>query len=286
MRHSRPRVVFVLASFLLGMQPMAAPATPSGVVVLRGVNKFTASSAMSVLVELRRPTAVPADLAITYDGDGRVQGYVMIKQGVPVSEAPRLESQTLGQCSTRGCHSRRHDDIFTSGTNFGRKLPAGTYRLYLIADHAPVTVKIRLDDVKGTTSTRPSQPYKLAVRTLNPRSDLTPTHNVYSAGDFRPAAHKGALIGFVGLWLSGPAGTIGAAGDCFYRESNQQQGHSFAPGCPTGDSTGPWVFSGSDSRGNLFATTTDWDSPSGLGVWFASGSIIKRYGAVGFWMTP
>lgn len=45
-------------------------------------------------------------------------------------------------------------------------LPAGDYRLYLIADGGPVTIRLRLNGLKGVTAVTPTVPATVDIESL------------------------------------------------------------------------------------------------------------------------
>lgn len=272
---------------VIGAMLTPVPAAPavSKAHLLKGQTRVTASKTSSVLIRFPKKVRFSKDFIANFSGDGRVRGFVLLKEGRYGQEAkrPLIQGISVGRCSERACRAARDDFNFTFGWNVGRGL-TGTWRLLVIADGAPVTVTLDLKGVAGSQRLSPARREKAEIRTLTPSVHESGTNTIYSAGDFTNLMR--ADLGLVGLWAEG--GPYGSSwfGDCIYEEGSTppQEGLAFMPGCPTSDGS-QWMHgSPSLGTGGFVFTSSRHCCPAGLGGWYATASAVKNYGGIGLWL--
>ncbi len=262
--------------------PISAAPNISEIHDLTGVTNFTAPTTSSTLIRIPRGVDFE-NLRPSYEGDGRVLGFIIRKTGEYEQEGyrPVMENVTVGQCTKRGCKAR---DGFSFTVCFcnEKDLP-GVWELYVVADGAPVTVSFKIKGMQGHSSVRVSDPVTAEVATLKPRFQESDEHRIYSAGEFTRL--KRADFGLVGLWVIGDPHVATAFGECIYYGSGRLPDDvAFTPGCPTADGEA-WAHPDPDAgRGGVIFTSAVFDNARGLGGWYATASTVQRYGAVGFWI--
>lgn len=179
-------------------------------------------------------------VAIT--GGGRVAGVVLERLGRGPEAV--LVALNYNACGTKGCKPVAVFQ-FVDGTSSGPPshtgdkqivLPAGTYRVVLVADGAPVKVRL---DVAGLVESVTVQPGRESGTTFHKITDVTktpvPAGFTYSGGRTYPATSGGAFVGFQELYRTNP-GAAAVIGTCvIFGEA--PPANAYAPGCPTGDRT-------------------------------------------------
>lgn len=209
--------------------------------------------------------------SLSIRGDGRVAGFILLHQA---TKHPRgLIGVAFRVCDQPACKKGWSGWLTTMVIPIGLKppekgltfdMPAGDYRAYVIADGAPVDVRLELQDVKGATGIAPMHPVGSAVGV---DAAPEPIKNFFTAGSTFDLKGRGlAVQAFVerhGL------GTIDLYNDCLYegvpglpeeiaftpacRAAGAQMGSGFGFGIP------PLVTSGGSGsysiRPNLKAGT-------------------------------
>lgn len=276
-----------VAVLALLMAVLSAPASSArslgpSIPELTGLTRFTALDTATTLVRI--PQGVNFDnLRVSYEGRGRVKGFMMRRTGSYEQEGfrPVMEDATIGACTRRGC---KGDEGFRFPTCYWQEkdLP-GVWHLYVIADGAPVTVTFAIKGRSGESEFRVTEPVTSEIRTLRPRLEESDGHRIYSAGDF--TSLERADWGLVGLWTIGDPHLATAMGECiYYGRERVPEEIAFAPGCPTADG-GPMVFPDADAgRGGVIFTSSAFDNPRGLGGYYVTAATVQRYGAVAFWI--
>jgi hypothetical protein len=199
-----------------------------------------------------------------------------------------------GWCNEHACSAKPRTATPFS-FNFGRYLPAGTYRLYQVAD-GPMKLTIRMDSLEGSMRARPSDPVESDVRMLR-QTAAAPGSTVYSAGEFTPLRDQKADFAAMGMWIHASPHTVSGYGECFY-EPEMLYGQilprdlAFAPNCPTGDNL--WTDGYPQYQISTHEDVTEKEVHfsisyagavvSGVGGWFDSVSAVDDFGMVGLWV--
>lgn len=179
-------------------------------------------------------------VAIT--GRGRAAGVVLERLGGGPDAV--LAALNYNACGTKGCKPIAVFE-YVDGTRSGPpsdagdnkiSLPAGTYRVVLVADGAPVKVRLKLSGLDESVTVHPRRESGTAFHKI---TDITetrlPAGFTYSGGRTYPPTSGGAFIGLQELYRTTP-GAASVAGTCvIYGEA--PPANAYAPGCPTGDRT-------------------------------------------------
>jgi hypothetical protein len=271
---------------VLGVLAAAVPLSPGSAappdefVTLRGVSRFTTTEPRSMLVRFPRPIEV-ADLHLDYNAAGRVSGVVLSKVGdyPDESQRPVMEDVTIGRCSTPGCKARRGMSV-----QFGFNVVEldGLWRLTVIADSAPVTATVGLEDVPGFSATRMRTPAAAEIRTLEPSLWSEDGNHVVSAGGFSDVTRSD--LGMVALWLEGDRDMATGYGACMYEERPlYPKEAAFAPGCPLGARYNATEY-GKGGEGGVVFSAGSLNRTDGLGAWYSTTAEVSRHGAVALWL--
>lgn len=287
----KARVVALAATLsLLGaiLPGSTSVAKPQDVFVIDSSTRFTASKTSMMRVRFRHPVKT-ADLHSHIRGNGRLYGYLMRKVGDygdtrgPKQEGTRpfIRAVTTGQCTKPGCRAK-HDRFFLETRyNVGNKV-AGLWDFYIVADGSPVSVTLKIEGSKSQKSVRVSGPVISEMRTLTPRVHETATNTIYSAGDFSKL--KEPDFGAIALWTIGAPHGATAYGAChFRRQESVPEEVRLVPGCPLGYGS-PAVWPAPGDRGGIVTVSRMDSTTRGLNGWYATTSVVERYGAVGLWI--
>ena len=259
------------------------------VVTLGKTTRFLATHHSQVKV--RRPEDVSLrDMKSRIDGGGRVAGYALTDWTQdPEQGSVLVQSFIMNRCLEPGCPPAEQPlrIRWAEGVKNGT-IPAGTYRLYVVADEAPVVVTFRDPHLRGSYTARlEGEPVGVDLRTLPMSSTSTSDGTVFSAGDFT-SLDPGRGLGLLGLWALGSPYAAGAFGNCFYFDETlaPRRDTAFVPGCPAGWSPSryPAIPAPPGEEGGLIYTSTHHRLPLGIGGWAASGATLKSFGAVGLWL--
>jgi hypothetical protein len=246
----------------------------------------------------------PATVATTFDstpdlevkGRGRFVGFALVPDDpeVPVLLGGRLPKSSgnfhllmpiLGQ-------------IFHSGILqlYGERttMPAGDYRLYLLPDGAPATVRLTLRGLTGRTILRPSSPARYVLETPEVYSpEQTP--NYYSAGTVAALDSRGLI--FQALWVRLNAHLEGIYHFCWYDKAELEEQITtqvvppqvqYGPGC-----AGPGGGLTEDRRVDLEPHVKLYyegvaplpKGDYGQGFYFATASVVRKVGHVTMWLS-
>ncbi len=205
----------------------------------------------------------------------------------PLGSGPTVGAFDINRCSEPGCKGTRDRFIIKRTANTSDGLTAGVYRLYVVADQAPVRFVFQIPALEGKTIIRPADDTAVEIRTLTPRIQESGTRTVYSAGDYTRLERLNEGFGFLGLWVRGDNHLGTGFGSCYYYGgiADPPQEAAFLPGCPTGHST-PHMsqLTGPGQKGGIIFTSFNWEFPSGIGGWYASISEVRAAGAVALWL--
>lgn len=211
-------VVAVFAGALF--RPISAPADEERLPVLRRINVI--AGAESGYVRVRVPTNSELDLSsevaslggpnenISISGGGRFIGIALVQEDSSGAWTGNVRlAGTLNRCSRPGCVSKTPLQLATGSS----RLPKGVYRLYLIADGAPVTVKFSLDGPTGETTLRPDQHARTTIGSPRP-AFLADAVGYFSGGRTYEVRSRSLMLS--AMWTT-TARTGGVYSACMYR---------------------------------------------------------------------
>jgi hypothetical protein len=165
------------------------------------------------------------------------------------------------------------------------RLPARTYRLYLITD-GQVTIPVRLRGPSGKAAVSIQHPAKLVVKQLTPRLQVTAAQTAYVAGASGTLTTNG--MEYVAMWVFGAAHVAGYYGDCFY-ERPPESPLAYGPGCPGAPAAeGPTtlVQFGAPYGYLLEGSSIGWQAGTpALGTYYVTAAVPELVGSMGFWLS-
>jgi hypothetical protein len=278
----RTRAFLGLAAAIIAIvaaSPVNAAAPPPP--VIRGTTVWTGTRTASMVVRLPKPVHLSiGDIAI--QGGGRVYG-VMIED-YPAATKAAASLLGFGMCLKAGCTPLVSDDrsgcvcvrdgdqvSLTEGT-----FPAGVYRVFLIADGAPVTATIRWPGLAGTVRLTPTGAVRSALLMPPPSQSAPDAAPVaYAAGATYTAGRSGAYVLFVTWKRELAPSEPGVISQCLY--AGRPPAGSVPPyqqPCAGGSRNAPWAV------GN---TATDESGPLGVGSGYVSSLSGVSAFAQGTW---
>ena len=242
-----------------------SPATarsPVDRVTLGGVNVISGDSITGMSVRIPEPVTVEGDPFsnddVSYSGPGRVVGLALVEQGVPLRRAFELVSVRWSYCGEPGCPPDPDDvaEITTSSDFRGKRweIPAGDYRLYLIADGKPVEVTLKLHGLDGSTDLHPGD--LVGGRIAAPDATVPePTRHLFLGRANPVTMHMPGLLidGNTSGYVTGPSAN--AQGSCFWRGRGEEDLFQSTPG--------PHCYDFAERGGRSWSTST-----LGGGWWF------------------
>ncbi len=283
------------------------------------VNVLNGSSTGYVKVALPRPVtidsgepnepgnAINADITVT--GNGRFVGVALVQDPYPGARDARrffLAGRFAG-CDEAGCKPTDNSietmyDLQQDAADTLR-LEAGNYRLYLIADGAPVRATIHLHGLSGRRSLEVTEPADLDLQTPPSRVDTDAGGGrLWSAG----SSFAGGQVGFSMSWLEIEAEDFSGmeVGICQYNAIEPPPAHiAYGPHCslltPFLGSGGEFSFD-SDMRADTFSTLASFGyhdnddgttgvpnmrGQHGLGAWVRSPSTFEVRPLRSFFLT-
>ena len=299
-------LVVLTSAAVVGAAPQErASAGSSEVVTLGRVNVIegTASATINVVVPKKatfdltlrpyRPEGPTRGMSVT--GAGRAVGIALTPPppvyGLLFGTPRFLVSGRFGECNEPGCDPGRDVVNFQQPFVFPGQaertrhtLSPGKYRLQLIADGAPVRIRLVLEGLKGRTHITPTAPGSVDLKTPTVRASYLGGPSYFAAGDTFAGGRRGVALSF--LSVRGPKGPLYSSyGMCgFYRdEVDVPDSAAYGPQClarPGQIVTGSWndarrfdvVFYQGYAQSDLPPT----DLSRGHGVWFESPNPTSR----------
>lgn len=273
--------------------PGAAAAPTEARVTLAGTTRMTGSRTTSAPVRIPRtlrlePSQFKQSLRIS--GAGRAIGFVLVQEGRPATARTMISAMRLSFCGRPGCSDP--EPLLTAAARTAEDkgrlvIPAGHYRMYLIADGRPATVAVRLPGLSGSAWLRPTRPATPGVQTPVVAQSFQQGENQHlqSGGvefDLRATHGLGlfAIQADTRYWLGGGAGV------CVYDGPPPAAPLAYAPGCPVASAHMgyPDLFQnlfGIDLK-RAYLSYTDWSGPGrkALGGYFTAAGEARNVTAV------
>lgn len=308
MRASRFALLIALAPALLGQG--LGPTAPSSVaaaevqrVTLAGTNIIEGSQPS--VIHVRIPEDVTVDMrlspyrvkgpnrSVMLQGDGRLVGVALTSMP-PVGAVPNsrfLLSGRLGTCGRSGCSPGENIVNFQWPSRYPgqdgprrHELVAGDYRLFLLADGAPVRIRLKLQGLGGRVHISPRDPAMLDLETPRPDVAHLDGPSYFSAGGVFEAGRRGLAVSL--LSLLGPKDSVYSAYGMCGRQGSVSVpigDPAYGPYC-SGAATGGWVGTWNES-GRFDVTFLQGYDESDLppadgtrthGVWVKSHNALSR----------
>lgn len=206
---------------------------------------MTVSGSRSAQAVVQLPTAARLSVdasrtseQVVVSGSGPLVGVVL--EQLDSAEPVTLMAFSASSCDDRGCATEEGFEYVSSTrpmpTPEGVEsvlLPAGRYRVVLVADGAPVTVRLELDGLQGPLEVQPRDATAVTVDEVpNQVGGLGPQDLAFSGG-LQRSADSELLVLFRELYRTSP-GAAGAYGTCAVH-GQEPPGGLYTPRCTTAD---------------------------------------------------
>lgn len=240
-------VVACLAALVVVAPSDAVGAVRRARSAMAGTTTISGSKTSAIRVTIPRDATIsnPAfkgkDVAV--DGKGRFAGFALIEDGyAELNDAGRFDSspddgvalfggRIGGEAPTNEflfSYGKHHPAVGTDAV-----VPAGDYMLYLIADGNPISVKIKLHGLPGTTRLRLNQSVDFALKTPAPDLGGNGATQVYSAGATAEIKDNAGLL-FMAVSERRTAHVNSTYQFCTHYGRPEPHGFplAYGPGCP------------------------------------------------------
>lgn len=231
------------AAFAVMVALASAPASAGSTPLLAGATTVSGTRSASMLVRIPRAVDIGdvyADFRL-HAPRGRIAAVLLKKTGP--WDAPFAQTIHHGFCVERGCASPLPNAggayVWAPGSTNGLsgRLPAGTYRLYLVADGARVTATLRLRGLAGSTRLTPRGPIRASFVAPKPTvAEPASGPSLFAGGSTHTTPSTGG-INDTRLWKVLPtAVSHSAVGACVY-DGKPPKGGTVPPyqmPCPDG----------------------------------------------------
>lgn len=308
---------FMASAFVYG-PVVTAEARAEDRVTLAGRNVITGSRTAHVPVRVPRPTTIDVreslrraggpNPSIAVKGNGPFVGIVLT-QDEPDEADPLLVAGRFHECAGPACPRGRApinhvypaagEEIGGSKTPPNLRVPAGDYRLYLIADEGPAQVTVRLSGLPGTRLVAPRVEAPGITRRPEVRKDINTGGAYYGAGWDFMGGRNGIWVGMLQFRSENYAGEYGA---CRYKgpaPPPEQIAYGVQCGAltatPIGDGARVDVAAGdADTDRFTLKAMFSWDGSSlppnprghyGAGLWYRSSVPVQRPTSQAFYLS-
>jgi hypothetical protein len=257
---------------------------------LGAINVISGSQSSSMLVRLRAPATLRqpefSKTSVATEGSGDLVGFALAQEPFDFDKsaaviAARMPSKSGGSpILSLGFRLRE--------SSKGYHLPAGTYRLYLLADGPAAKVTFQLKGVTGTQNLRPSKPAEAVIKTPNIRPSAE-IQNVYTGGADYRLSNSGILFNHLSVTHEAHAASVSQF--CYSAGAPEpaENPAPYAPGCPSTNQkaifTTPATYvttspSEVDFYSGALASAGEW----GQGFSYESGGIVDSIGFAALWL--
>ena len=223
------------------------------------------------------------DGAIEIEGQGPFVGFVLTED-LPERDGRLILAGRLHREPSPSNTFRLFGGVDHPG--FDGTLPAGNYRLYVLATGSPVVVTLRFPELAGWVDVTPSTPNGFDSRSLEPRIWEEGGRLVYSAGEDGELRTRGLLL--ASIWINATDHTATDYGFCIHHGPSDPA--SFLPECPHPEEDN-WAFGPlievPPRATNVSGALVFRGQPPGtygLGAWYATVSQVSSTGSVVFWL--
>ena len=277
---------------------------------LRGTNIIQGSQTSMMRVHIPTDATVAQTVrifregpssSVSVNGKGRVIGVILIRESPDGSVdvgSDYFMSGRMGECEEIACDPDGAVVNFQTPFRFRggegphrHTIAAGDYRLYLLADGSPVTVRLKLEGLQGTQLLTPkvAAPFDLKTPTQHIAQFGGPSH--VAAGDTFEAGRIGIVVSMMSVY--GPKTPIPSAyGVCGYRGASTYMpppqaafgAHCFATGLggfisgyqDAGRFTFTWMHRYGESA------FPPYDGTMGQGVWLTTPNPVDSFASQTF----
>lgn len=281
----------ILAAVTQGLPIHAAGATASAPrrIELGRKNVITGQGPTMARVRLTEPATisnllVPGREDVTVTGRGPLVGFALVEE-TPSWDGISLVGGRLPRRSGLGNFYFSPSGLDNTAATV--TLPAGDYRLYLLAGQRPVEVSFVLKGLTGRVRLAPKIPVRYEVATPEARL-VDGTNNVYGSGADGTLSSTGLLFDF--LWVKHSAHANTQYQFCLY-EGGERGAAPYSPGCPAFDDEdnvvlGDGVVGAGDYTSFFYGGGVPF-APNRYGQGFAmeSAAAVEEVGYLGMWLS-
>jgi hypothetical protein len=188
---------------------------------------------------------IPANAVLSWDrvsvtGNGRFPGIVLRRVRSTYHAPYSLFVNRFNMCfSGPGCAPKNpKNHFFWQGpepemSNERALLPRGYYQLYLFADGAPVTVRLTISGLSGSTKLTPTRRFPYSIESPAPTIPNDPATLYYSGGlTHRWGGAAAGVLFALGFDVPIPGHVYTLYGVCGFK-GRPLPGYVMAPGCPS-----------------------------------------------------
>lgn len=261
--------------------------------------KVPRPASLSTKVSLGRSSGPNPDVSI--QGKGPFVGVVLVPDPLPADPAgAALVAGRFSTCSGPACPSGRGPiNYISSGPEKkgGHEIPAGDYRLYLIADEGSASVTLRLDGLGGKTRLTPRTEAPGLAYAPEVRKDINTGGAYYGAGKYFDGGTAG--VAAQAMFFSSEDFRGADYGSCLYRgpvlppEQSAFGVQCSALSAPGGESEMTSVSGDGDPERMVITSQSSWSEshlPSltgerGAGVFYRSAGAIQNPGSQAFYLS-
>lgn len=293
---ARLTITAIMTAAAVGLGPAAgaapreaaAPSASPRISVLRGHTTVTAEATSVMTVRLPKPFKILDGIETRVAGGGRVRGFVLTQRAENFKDAATYIAAAPGYCTTPGCGDAEKETRPGSfAMAYDGVFPPGTYRLFVIADGAPVRVEVEIDGLRGSTAITPTEPAVADVDSFRQHAISTPDGPVWMGGGFSDLGGPSRGFALLEMWGYSddvPAPEPYAWGTCFYYErEHSNPDRAFAPTCPGSEEEEAHTYYVDVARGYVASFIAGVELPYGMGG-YSIVPLTSRHGGVGLWM--
>ena len=288
MRHSL-RACFVVGVLLCTTMslPAAGDVTSSGPGLTEVAGETVIVGRRSAWTDVHLPSPVKVMIGktgagqVVLKGGGRISGFALVEEAANGRPRSGIYGFRFGHCPTVGC-APESPSVVLGGLSGNRAeiLPAGKYRLYIVADGSPVRISLRLPGLEGKVRVAPDKSGSIHLR--SPASEtVQTTQGRFSSAGFASELQDSGLV-VMGAWVRGDTALAGLVGHCIYEQEPPPDQLAFLPPCPTADYS-PRVISGPETPGGSFFAVIEGamlTTPKALGAYYASAAQVADAGFI------
>lgn len=281
----------LLAAVVQGLPVVTAGASASAPrrIQLGHENVITGEGPAMVRVKLAEPATISnllkprrKDIAVT--GRGPLVGFALVQE-TPSWDGISLVGGRLPRRSGLGNFYFSPSGLDNAAPTV--TLPAGDYRLYLLAGRRPVEVSFLLNGPSGRVRLAPRAPVRYEVATPEARL-VDGANNVYGSGADGTLSSTGMLFDF--LWVKHSAHANTQYQFCLY-EGGERGAAPYSPGCPALDDeenvvVGDGVVGAGEYTSFFYGGAVPF-APNRYGQGFAmeSAAAVEEVGYLGMWLS-
>lgn len=247
----------------------------------------TGGATAYTMVRAPKPFSVRFEEGFSFNlrGRGRIRGFALAQVGERLLDTAGLVMVAPGYCMKKGCGSPKNPGGgwgVVTGTEGGWILPAGDYLLYVIADGAPLRVKLTFPEFSGNTRIEVRRPAEIDIDSFRTHPVSTPEGSFYMGGGFSDMGGGVRGLAMLKVWAlrdtQEPPVPFVWGGCAYYEDEHPLGDLAFAPGCP-GAPHEPFLIYGESGPGYVGSFTAFSPVPGGIGGHSSSPAADNAGGA-------